>query len=377
MSGQQSSRLNDARRPRGAVRITWGKDASQKVTEEVAGWLEWEVNTNAFYQADTFRVTFAQSALPKAYDIAWWSAQQQLWVEILAGFADAQQGMTSWIYGMVDEVSYDPVNRTIEVSGRDLTSQLIDTRATQKWQNLTSSEIAAQIAAKHGLLTHDATGSTIAVTSTPAGRYGNKDYAHMAREQSDWDVLTWLAQQEGFVVYVRGQCLYFQPKPDPAAAPYMLTWQAEGPGAARANVSSISFARNLTLARDVVVEVKSWTMDDPTKPFVKRATAAHSAGSVGAAQTYSYTIPNLTPVKAAQKAQALLAQITMHEVKVSAALPADNVLDVSSVIQVSGTHSSFDQTYYPEEIVRHMSMEHGYTMTLSAKSASPVNVVSA
>lgn len=363
--------LAAARHPRSIVKVTWWQSSDLQVTDEMKGWVEWEVNNNAFSQADTFHVTFAQSGLPDGYDIGWWASQQQMWIEILAGFPSDQDNvdeseLTTWIYGMADEVSYDPVNRTIEVSGRDLTSLLIDSKATLKWQNHTASAIATEIAAKYGLT------PMITDTTTLYGKSLNNDDAGMTDQQSDWDLLTMLAKQEGFVVYVRGQALYFQAPADAAGDPYVIEWQTNADGSPRANVESISFSRNLTLSRDVTVEVKSWTLASPTKPFVKTATAVHNAGSPGKPLKYSYTFPNLMPEQAAQKAQSLLQEVTAHEVKLSASMPADDLLDVTSVIQVTGTGSAFDQIYFPEEVVRRMSMDEGYTMHVSAKGSSPL-----
>ncbi len=372
--------LTGARRPRSVVRITSWQSLGVKATAAVTGWVEWEVNTNAFYQADTFHITFAQSGLPDTYNPVWWASQRQMWIEILAGLPDDPDNldagqMTTWMYGMADEVHYDPVKRTIEVSGRDLTALMIDTKTTLKWQNLVASDIVIQIAKGHGLLTQTPDGKpTVTPTAIPAGKYCNDDNASMTDQRSEWDLLTWLAQQEGFVVYVRGQNIFFQPKPDPASNAYVIEWQQSGQDA-KANVAGISFSRNLTLTRDVTVQVQSWTYDYPTKPYVKTATAKHNEGSPGSPQTYNYVIPNLTPDQAAQRAQSCLDELTAHEVKMSASLPADNLLDVTSIIQVTGTGSDFDQLYYPEEIVRRMSLDEGYVMEVSAKSSSPLYTV--
>lgn len=374
------SQQSGARAPRGIVRVTYLQNG-QQVTQAMPGWVDWEVNNNDFRAADTFRVSFSLTRLPAQFNGAWWAAQQQLWVEILAGFPadpenyDASQ-FTSWIYGKVDELNTDPVSRMIELHGRDLTADMIDTKTTQKWQNKTSSEIAALIAAAHGLGTTDQSGnSTVTKTTTKVGKFYQIEHAKLLRQQTEWDLLCWLAQEEGFVVFVRGKNLYFQPKPDPVSAPqYVLQWVApDQPGGVPVgNVKHLAFSRNLTLARDVVVTVKSWNMKNK-KGFTKTARAVHVAGSPGTPQTYSYTIPNLTPEKALKRAQALLAEITAHEVRLSASLPGDNLLDVTCVLPVTGT--DYDQTYYPDSITREMSAEEGYTMRVSAKNSNPNSMV--
>src|SRR4051812_24439363 len=71
-------------------------------------WTTWTVDSNNFFSADTFRVTFVLSALPEAMSMAWWGQQKSVEVEILAGFpADPQNPqsseMRSLIVGRVDD----------------------------------------------------------------------------------------------------------------------------------------------------------------------------------------------------------------------------------------------------------------------------------
>lgn len=369
----QPDKLTDSRIPRAVVKVN---DAI------VVGWLEWEVDNNTFYQADTFRVKFALSKMEAPYTANWWMTQPSLFVEILVGFPKdpnnySASELTSWIYGQVDDVTLDPVSRTIEVSGRDLTAQMIDTKTTEKWQNLTSSQIAAKIAAAHNLT------PVVTATSIKAGKYYEIDHARMTDQRSEWDLLTALAHEEGFVVFVRGKSLYFQPKPDPNSAPYLLHWQEpeEAGQPPKFNGTSLLFARNLTLAKDVIVQVRSWNVKNK-KGYTKTAQATHNkntvlagaAQPVGEAQVYSYTIPNLTPEQALKKAQAILKEITAHEVRVDVEMPADNILDVTTILQVIGTETALDQIYYPDSIKRKMNEDEGYTMTVLAKNHSPETV---
>lgn len=367
----------ELRQPRGAVKING---------ELVAGWVSWEIDNNTFYQADTFRVTFAISGLPPAYDSAFWAKTAKIEVEILAGFPANPESYTaaeldSLIFGQADDVAFDPVHRVIEVSGRDLTAQLIDTKTTEKWPNLTASEIVQKIAAAHGL------DAVVVKTTQKAGTYYEIDHVRLTDQRSEWDLLTWLAHEEQYLVYVQGKALHFEPKPAAdTATPYVLKWEAPdySRGYPVTNFKSIQFARNLTLAKDVIVHVRSWNAKNK-KGFTKTAQATHNkntvlagaAQPVGEAQTYSYTIPGLTPEQALQKAQALLKDITAHEIRLNATLPADNILSGTALVQVIGTDTAFDQTYWPESITRRMSLDEGYEMTLSAKNHSPESTVTA
>jgi len=366
--------IPQARAPRGLVKLNG---------EVVPGWIDWQVDNNTFYQADTFRVRFASSMLPAAYGPAWFASQSAITVELLAGFpadpaAFSAAELDSLFYGKVDDITYDPTSTLIELSGRDLTADLIDNKTTEKWQNLTSSQIVTKIAQRHGL------NPKVAATKTKAGKYYEIDHVRLTHQRSEWDLLTWLAHQEQYVVYVRGQDLHFEPMPSASTDPYVLEWTP--PTADNAapgfNGKTILFARNLTLAKDVIVEVRSWNAKNK-KGFTKKAQATHNKNTVlsgaaqpiGEAQTYSFTVPGLTPEQALQFAQNKLREITAHEVKMTATLPADNVLLPTDVIQVRGTATPFDQIYYPDSIVRTMSLSDGYAMTVNAKNHSPESVV--
>lgn len=196
-----------SRRPRGIVKVN-GK--------QVTNWVEFEVDNNNFFSADTFRCTFAGSG-SAGYDAIWFSNQQDMFVELFIGFPPNPKNysvadLTSWIYGQVDHIEIDPVTNMITVDGRDLTRVFIDTKTTQKWPNQTSSQIATALAAEHNLT------PVVAPTTTLVGKYYEIDHVNMSDERSEWDILNYLADLEGFKVWVRGQSLYFQPSPSNKAA---------------------------------------------------------------------------------------------------------------------------------------------------------------
>lgn len=363
--------VSAARQPRGIVTVSGVR---------LDAWVNFEVENNTFYEADSFRVMFALSALPFAYNDAWWASQPEIFIEILAGFPAnpdnyAVADLQSLTYGRVDNIDYDPVARTLTVTGRDMTAAMIDAKTTETFQNMTSSKIATMIAQRHGL--------TPVVTSTPklSGRYYAIDSVRVNQQRSEWDLLTALADEEEFVVYVKRKELHFELAPTATAAPYLLKWEppSDQNGAFAFNGKSISFSRALTLARGVVVTVQS--VSPKTGKSVKVTFPQKQAGvkpgqSAAVAQQYSYTFAHMTYEKALQKAQQLHADISQHEVKMSVTMPADNLLLVTSIISMIGTGTAFDQTYYPESITREMDINQGYTMAIKAKNHSPLSVVS-
>lgn len=369
-----------ARQPRGIVMVTGhNKDDSLMAPFRLNGWESWEVNNNIFYEADTFRVTIALSALPLTYNEAWWSSQKEIFVEIFSGFPNdadiySSNDLQSLTYGRVDDISFDPVARTLEISGRDLTAALIDSKTTEKFQNLTASQIATNIANRHGLT------PVVTKTKIKSGTYYKYDQNKLNDARSEWDLITGLAQQEQFNVYIKGHSLHFEPQALPNVEPYVLRWTPPNVdnGAFSLNAISMNFTRALNLARGVVVIIQSISPQTGKAikvTFPNKAATIKPGQSAPVAQVHTYRFAHMLYEAALQKAQQLHKDISQHEVKLSASLPADNILTTANLVQVVGTNTSFDQSYYPESITRSMSMSEGYMMQISAKNSSPQSVV--
>lgn len=341
----------------------------------VSGWLDWEVDSNAYREADTFRVTFALSALVAPFNEAWFVAQTTIGVEILAGFpsnpaAYGAADLTSIVIGNVDEVSYDPAQRTLELSGRDLTSLLIDAKTAEKWPNQTASEIATTLAKRHGLT------PVVTATTETLGRFYQIDHISTTTVQTEWDFLCWIAQQTQYVAYVKGKSLHFEPQPDPTKAPlYPLTWTpADLTQPFGSNTQSMSFTRTLTVGNTISVTVRSWNAKQ-RQGFTQSYPAGHSKGirpgtATTPAQAYSYQIPNLTQDQATKRAQSIYNDLIKNEMRMNATLPGDSVLMRTSVVHVTGTGTVFDQNYFPESITRRMSFGEGYAMDVRCRNHS-------
>jgi len=175
------------------------------------------------------------------------------------------------------------------------------------------------------------------------------------------------------------------PKLDPTGDKYQIQWVApkEQGGVPQCNVERLRFARNMTISKDVKVIVKSWNAKQK-KAFSVEVKATHSKNKVtrnakvkyGEAQTYAYTIPGLTQQQALVKAQTLLADISKHEMRMEATLPGDDILSTRTLVEMIGTGTAFDQVYYPDSVIRSMSLHDGYKMELRAKNHSPESTVS-
>ena len=331
------------------------------------------VAANNHYAADRFTITIALGVDPVA-TTAFWSTQNFFLVDLQAGFAPATAplGAMAWvslIQGAVDSVQIDVLRQTVQLQGRDLTAVFIESRMQQSFANQTASDIATTLAGNHNLQ------AVVTPTTTPVGRYYNSEHDRITLDQfsratTEWNLLVWLAEREGFDVFVQGTTLYFQP-PNPASVP-ALTLSAN-PESGNANALDIVMERALTLAGDISVTVKSWNSRQGAA-FTQTVTASgvSALGSQGARpQSYVFVRPNLTPDEALRYATAKLQELTLHERVVIVRLPGELTLTPRDMIAISGTGTAFDQLYFIDTIEREIRFDGGFTERIRAKNTSP------
>lgn len=330
--------------------------------QPIAGVVEAEVTANNHFATDRFSARIALG--PDFPTVApFWAAADQILVDVQFSLDGA--GFRSLVQGLVDSVVLDPVTTLVRIEGRDLTAALIETRTQEAFANRTSSEIATLLAQRHGLT------PTVTPTTTPVGRYYQNEHDRItlnqfSRATTEWDLLVFLARQEGFDVFVQGTALFFQP-PQNDADPHVLH---------PADLSDLRLQRSLTLARDIEVTVKSWNSRQKNA-FAQTAKASGRRSPGGSSlgpqrpQRYVLVRPNLTPDQALQLAQRKLAELTQHERVVEAGMPGELTLTPRSQIVLAGTGTDFDQTYFVDAIERTLSPQTGFTQRIRAKNSSP------
>lgn len=353
--------------------------------ERLAGVHSFQVDNNTFFQADTFRLSLAMSAQPAARAFDWWAQQEKLELEFLIGFPSDPNSfqkveLTSFLVGYADDLEFDPVADVMTLTGRDLTSKLIDFKQTlfsKTVRGQKASDIVTQIAVAQGLT------PVVTATTAATGGYYQIVNALIASNATYWDIVTRLAQLEGFQTYVKGHELRFEPRTDPAADPYVIQWRppADQTASPAVNVQRLQFRRNLSVAKDLRVRVLSF--DQKTKKTVNevadrkrvRSRTSKATPYDGPPQEYVRTFPNLTAAQAQAKAQALLVELSKHEMNLTADLPGDLLLSATNMVKVIGTGTAFDQTYFASSVVRTFSFDEGFRMALTAKNQTPNNAV--
>ena len=326
----------------------------------IAGVLAAEVVANNYYAADQFRMSLALGADPVA-TTAYWAEAANILFDLQ--YSLDGMGFVSLIQGHADEITLDLLGGSIEVRGRDLTAGLIEARTQETFSNRTASEIAALLALRHGLT------PVVTVTTAPVGRYYQNEHDRITLDQfshatTEWDLLVFLARQEGFDVFVQGTTLYFQPRP--ATSPPSVVVRPD-------MLTDLKMRRSLTLARDLEVTVKSWNSRQKNA-FVQTVRAQGSVGSRGvgsAPQQYVYVRPNLTPNQALQFAETQLAELSLHERVIDLRMPGELTLTPRSTLLIDGTGTDFDQVYFIDSIEREIRPDRGYTQRIRAKNTSP------
>lgn len=334
------------------------------------------ITANSSYHASTFALTFAISRA----ELAWWDVPPP-WVVDVQVSTDGV-GFSTLITGEVDSVDLDVASGLLGLAGRDFTAALIEARTMETFQNQTASQIAQTIATRHGL------SAVVTPTTALAGVFYQQDHIRLslgefARARTEWDILTYLAQHEGYDVWVQGTTLHFQPQPSPGTADFAVTLTRGPGGSLDANVEHLRCLRALTLAKDIEVEVRSWNSRRQygfTKSAraigAKVAAVQPASNQVGTTtQRYVFVRPNLTEDQALQLAQQMLEQLGRQERNVEIVMPGETSLSPRSQVAIVGTGSSFDQGYWVDSIERHIDMHSGFRQTLRLKNHSPVSQV--
>jgi hypothetical protein len=313
----------------------------------VAGVYEAEVRSNGYLGADSFMFRAALGSI----DYAVWTALP-IQIEIQFGINGTWQ---SFITGSADDIEVDAIQNNILVNGRDLTAVFIAAQTHESFENLTSSEVAVLFSGRHGIL------ASVTPTSTPIGRYYQDGHTRSVLSQhgratTEWDILSWLAQQEGYDVWISGDTLYFQP-----ASTSVL-----GAAVAPANCLDMRLKRDLSISAGFTIQVQSW--DSASQQGIA-AQATYGSRTTGTASMVALR-PNLSVGDAQILALRMASQLSGHERTLSYEIPADLTTMPRMQIQLADTNTDFDGSYTVYEVERRFSVRHGFTQQVQARRAS-------
>jgi prophage tail gpP-like protein len=326
---------NDVRQPRLAV-LANGMPLADVISADV--------QSNAYMAADRFSIIIAHSTS----DDAFWSTLPVL-IEIQMNVGAEQ---VSLIVGHADSVELDPIRGEAHVHGRDLTGLFISAQIAETFENQTASDIATLLAGRHGLT------ANVAITSVLVGRYyqigrTRQALSQQSRATSEWDVLTWLADQEGYDMWVSGQTLNFQPP------------QSGTPVAALTPSTCITLRvrQALDLAAGLTVKIQSWcSLTERTVSEMATTTMGRSGGMMLTANK-----PNISSNDALTMAQNALSILSLHETELIFEVPGELTMAPRTTLAFSQIGSGFDGVYEIAEVDRHISFARGFVQTVVAR----------
>ncbi len=334
-----------------------------------------EITQTGYYGASRFSATLAAYG-DAAHGPAFWAGSDTYDVELQGGFlpAGAAEGAVPWqpvFMGQADEELEVNLDRgVVHLQGRDYSGKLIDAKTAETFSNQTLAQIATTLAGRVGLQANATS------TSQLAAQFYEIDHARTAhdifsRSSSYWELITYMAQHQGYDVWVDGRTLNVQPKDAGATAAPALTVQGGAPvlaGSAdygrAATVRDLTLRRRPALAKDVQVSVKSWGGK-------RKAMVSAKDGPSSATQTVVRTFPNLTQAQCAAVARSIRAELGRHERSVSFGMPGEFTLRPRAAVAVQGTGTAFDTVFFISEIERHFSLGTGLWQTVRARNLPP------
>lgn len=314
----------------------------------------WTVNLNSTHDASDWNVTLPfkigrnmnQGYLVNTPDFtSYLFTNPNVLVEMYVGYPKDPNhftidDLTRISYGYMDQAEIEfgqsstSGGETVIVSGRDMVAPFIDNQTTVKYQNMTSSAIAIMLAKSHGLK------YSVTPTYTLTGTYYNQDHTRMSTQMTEWDMLTFLADEEGFSVIVIDDTLYFgsfdQIVGNVANAPMKYAWGQ--------NILDLTLTKAPHASKDIQVDVHSY---DPTLKEHVHATAKKqykSSGGVTYAETYFY--PNKTLSQCQQIAKSKLNTLAQLEITGTMTVSGDPLLVVNRQVELYGVGLGLSSQYY-------------------------------
>jgi phage protein D len=257
-------------------------------------------------------------------------------------------GWSSLVVGEGDSVGFDPLRGVVDIEGRDLSALLIDSKVDETFANQTSSEIAATLAARHGL------GISSTPTTTLVGRYYQSEHDSLAmgtfsKATSEWELLSYLAVQEGFDLYMAGKVLHFETSGP--SSPIKLTPE---------DCISMHLEHQMGMERAIEVTVRSWDQRG-----ARAVVQTVKGGGGGRVWKQSVVRPNLPPDDALRLAERILADLLRHLRTMSLTMPGDVELAPRVIVALDGTNTEWDGHYSVSEINRVLDVQNGYTQQVS------------
>jgi len=309
-------------------------------------------------QADTFEAELSVDETAVAgYGYAEWADYQPTDVEILMSLDGSDA--VSVITGQIDEPHIHWGECTVTVSGRDKSGPLTEKRRSQQFKNQKSGDIASTIAQDHGLT------AAVQATEDFAGKIYDVDTNHLVLNLSDHEILSRLADREGFRWYVDGTTLNFEPKGTDAGT-FNVQWvPPDGQGQVGfATCTDLETHRNMTAARPHSLAVRSWHHRD-----AKKYDGVNQSGGVGPTVEIEHHHNGRNQAQVDKLSKSRLKEAIRHDCNIVVKAPADLTVTPRQKMNLSGTGTIFDQLYDVDSVELTIAWGSGSEMSVTGKIA--------
>lgn len=280
-------------------------------------------------------------------------------VTILMSLAPDLSDEREMITGKVDLPNIAWGTMHFAIRGRDKSASLVESKRSEKFQNQKPKEIAEKIAKAHGLSLKFKDGD-----SGFAGKKYVQDFAHLALNTTDWEILASLSSALGYRFYVDGTTLYMEPKGAEQDS-FDLVWvPPDAYGPAYANIVNLTTRRDMSAARPIDVEVRSW--HHHSKKLFKSKARIDGRGEP---LPYRDHHNGKTQEQVEKLAKSRARDIARHELSITWIGPATLDADVRKTCNLSGTGTIYDQSYATEQINWSYGYGQPFHMVVDATSA--------
>ena len=316
-----------------------------------------EVTASASGRSGRFTLTFGASDGMPEQD---WPNRIMGVVEVAIFMRDKLSESEARIFdGLANHVTYDPIRKIAHMRGHDHSSVLAGSVIEGSFVNNTASEIAGQIARRHGFGT-DITMTTALVGSYRGGIHSQILLNSYARFTNEWDLLMYLSKSEGFELFVEGKTLVFRPS---------LKFRYGNTALRLQDLSSIRFTKRCPLSRKTRIVVKSWNswLNHASSHEERQSSDSEDDGDSG---EFVFIRPNLSFVDAENLAQKYLAALNEREFTVDIVMPGEVSLRPGALITVTGGDTGFNREYMVSSLRRCFSPTRGFLQYLRGTAVS-------
>lgn len=270
--------------------------------------------------------------------------------------------------GLLDDTTLDYARMEAQLSGPDMSGVLSDPSATLSTLSNAQQNMHAHQLVKNLVLAHNARGThglrvRVETSTLVVGDVLGEDVVNTRqKEQTEWDLLTQLAQADGYVLYAEGSTIRYQRLPRPGAAQH-VSYRLAGSASGKGPITAVRVQPQPHSKRDYQVQVNSYHSKDGT-------TLQGQAGNTDTASIITLNLPPNTPKKTLDaRARSLLQAYTATEVllhlEITGALPLSPFTPVQLHSDVVWRDYVAPAEFYPAGITYHFDAQKGISMTAS------------